>query len=162
VADLVLVRRIKRSFAFSVLLAVLIVSLDRATASETRDLALYDKIGPFELRLLDAAPSKKSQVSEFVWQHWTERRRGCAVITLYSVEGEPSTFHMFIEPDGSGQWHIDIRGEHDRAGRPGRDAGKRWHETSRFDIRAVERVRHPAGGHYLSMKDSAGKEVFIW
>ncbi len=143
--------------------ACLCCSLLLSLTSSARDLAGYEKIGPLEEKPLDPKHSELSRVREFVWQHWTQRRRGCAVVTRYSREGEASIFHFYVEPDDAGMWQVVIDGEHERIGRPGgKDFGKRWRETSHRVAHRVHRLRNYEGEYYFRFADSAGKTVSIW
>jgi hypothetical protein len=127
-----------------------------------RDLAGYDTLGPLEQRPIDPNDSVLTRVREFVWQHWTERRRGYAVATRYSREGEPSVFHFYIEPDAGGTWQVVIDGEHERTNRArGKDL-KRSRETSHCVARRVGRLRNYQGAYYFQFRDGDGKVVSIW
>jgi hypothetical protein len=127
-----------------------------------RDLAGYDTLGPLRQRPLDPDDAALSQVRDFVWQHWTQRRRGYAVVTRYSREGEASLFHFYVEPDAGGIWQVVIDGEHERTNRAvGKDL-KRWRETSHCVARRVERLRNYEGEYYFHFADADGKGVSIW
>lgn len=45
-------------------------------------------------------------VREFIWNNWKEKRAAKLVITLYSIEGDPTINHIFIESDKAGKWII--------------------------------------------------------
>lgn len=144
------------------LLACFCCSFLLSITCAARDLAAYDKLGPLEQRPVDPNDSALARVRDFVWKHWTERRCGYAVVTRYSMEGEPSVFHFYVEPDISGLWQIIIDGEHERSNRArGKDL-KRWRETSHCVARRVERLRNYEGEYYFRFADADGKVVSIW
>ena len=41
-----------------------------------------------------------------MWEHWRQKRLARVVATFYSIEGDPITYRMFIEPDATGRWRI--------------------------------------------------------
>jgi hypothetical protein len=129
--------------------------------SSGRDLAQYDRLGPLEGRPTDANDSALSRTRDFVWQHWTERQRGYAVVTRYSREGEPSVFHFYVEPSADGTWQVVVDGEHERSDRRGKDS-KTWRETSHCVARELKRLRNYEGGYYFQFRDASGKVVQIW
>jgi hypothetical protein len=83
------------------------------------------------------------------------------VFTINSIEGEPTTEELYIEPSPSGRWRIrghshsiysDRRMIDDPQKQPDR------HVTRDFDAVAVERI-HDRGVTYLALKDASGKIV---
>ena len=47
----------------------------------------------------------KTKVGDFIWQNWTNKKRGYITISGDSVDAL-STMHIFIEPNKSGEWTI--------------------------------------------------------
>ena len=75
-----------------------------------RNVADYERLGPLEGGTLlgrDASEAVR-KARAFVWEHWHARRRGYLIITFWSVD-ERSTSHVFIEPNGSGEWRVAWR-----------------------------------------------------
>src|SRR5215475_9731892 len=58
-----------------------------------RDLTRYDDGGAFDGRQM------MPKLRRFLWEHWTQKRLAHVVVTLYSIEGDPTTYNLFIEPD---------------------------------------------------------------
>jgi hypothetical protein len=110
-----------------------------------RDLTKYDNGGAFDFRWSvtpDAHKRMASTVRDFIWQHWTNKHLGHVARTVYTIEGDPTTYHLFIEPDANQTWHVVMTYRSNCCwyyglGKPKR---KRRLETgaTRFDI--VERV----------------------
>jgi hypothetical protein len=48
----------------------------------------------------------RPKLREFVWEHWRQKRLARVVATFYSIEGDPITYRMFIEPDATGRWRV--------------------------------------------------------
>jgi hypothetical protein len=94
-----------RSSALCLTLVLLLSLQTRALSQGTpdesfdskRNLSRYDKIGPFVVPVGTRGKFVSEKIRDFIWRHWQQRRRGYAVVTFHSVEGEPSTSHMFIE-----------------------------------------------------------------
>src|SRR5215813_12700427 len=86
-------------------------SKDELTAeniAQGRDLLKYDDGGFFDCRgwvPLKSPQCDESKLKTFVWQKWSEKRRGYIRVTYDSVDAI-STSHIFIEPDESGKWSV--------------------------------------------------------
>ena len=79
--------------------------------TQNRDMAQYDKGGHFDCHGWDKEPKDvcdEKKVRNFIWQHWTEKKRGYIRVTYGSVDAR-STSHIFIEPDEKGEWYIARR-----------------------------------------------------
>jgi hypothetical protein len=115
--------------------------------AKMRDLSRYEKAGPYTMELkLDAKARAKleSDIREFLWNHWQQRRPGQVTITRYSREGEPSTSSYFVEPDEKGVWHIAVKIDRtlvDRGGSTGQHQ-----ESVEYDAYSVERIEVPHDG----------------
>ena len=48
----------------------------------------------------------RPKLREFLWEHWSQKRLGRVVATFYSIEGDPTTHHLYIEPGGDGRWRV--------------------------------------------------------
>src|SRR5262245_65407098 len=72
-----------------------------------RDLTRYDDGGAFDFNW-GAGPKAHAQMSpklrRFLWAHWTQKRLAHVVVTLYSIEGDPTTYNLFVEPDTDQRW----------------------------------------------------------
>ena len=98
---------------FSVCLSLLvIVFFDQSLLvqrARQRDLARYDDGGTFDFnwgRGPEAHETMRPQLREFLWQHWNQKRLGRVIVTFYTLEGDPTTYHFYIEPDANGRWHV--------------------------------------------------------
>jgi hypothetical protein len=95
----------------------------------------------------------KGKVRDFVWNCWQEKRRGYIRLTYFSIEGEASTSHIFIEPRTETEMRIVWRIVR---------ASNLLHELP--EITAVEKVKLPknegrSGSYELMFKDSDGSFV---
>lgn len=88
-----------------------IIEAEMKSQAAKRRLDEYEKLGPLchELIHYGAEQDIERRVKDFIWQHWKEKRRGFVIVTFHSIEGEPSTSFMFIEPDAEGRWHVDTK-----------------------------------------------------
>ena len=69
-------------------------------AQNPRDLTRYDDGGAFDGHQMD------QKIRRFLWEHWTRKRLAHVVVTLYSMEGDPTTYNLFIEPDRDQRWRV--------------------------------------------------------
>lgn len=76
-----------------------------------RDLAGYDKVGPYRFDN-DLHPQEKDkllgELRNFLWQHWKEQRRGLITSTFYTIEGDPTDSYYFVEPNARGVWYLRV------------------------------------------------------
>jgi hypothetical protein len=88
-----------------------IIETEMKSQATKRKLDDYERLGPLchELIRYGADQDIERRVKDFIWQHWKEKRRGFVIVTFHSIEGEPSTSFMFIEPDAKGRWHVDTK-----------------------------------------------------
>jgi hypothetical protein len=130
----------------------------RIAQSSERDLSRYDKIGPFNVPVMGTDINiVQAKVRDFIWEHWQQRRLGYAVVTFHSKEGEPSTSHMFIEPDEKGIWHLSVRIERKLLNRKLR---KTINRTDSYKAYSIERI--PGKDSSLRFKDKAGRVIVEW
>jgi hypothetical protein len=130
-----------------------------ACASAAADLRGYDKLGPLDLGFGGHRECKR--VESFVYSHWQQRKRGYVVFTIHTIEGEPTTEELYVEPGPSARWRVrghshsiysDLRMVDDPQKQPDR------HVTRDFDAVALEWMRD-RGVKYLALKDASGKIV---
>lgn len=165
-------------FALSVLLFPLCISAQGLKTTETevtatdrgeliskdilekRDISLYDQGGHFDCHGWDKGPKDicdQKKVRDFIWQHWTDKKRGYIRITYGSVDAR-STSHIFIEPNEKGEWYIAWR-------------IARWHSIPGhgqrvddiLDLNAVKRFEsktHNADDWWIGIKGKDGKVVY--
>jgi hypothetical protein len=78
-------------------------------AQNPRDLTRYDDGGAFDFSW-GAGPEAHARMMpnlrRFLWEHWTQKRLAHVVVTLYSIEGDPTTYNLFIEPDRDQHWRV--------------------------------------------------------
>jgi hypothetical protein len=91
----------------------LLLSLFIAAGTSARDLAQYDKGGTFDFPLYPSSDAEQKMyqrdnagLREFVWAHWSQRRRGYVRVIHHGVEGQSFIGDHYIEPDGSGRWSM--------------------------------------------------------
>jgi hypothetical protein len=132
-----------------------------ATQSSARDLSRYDQVGPFTVSPMDTGTENQkiitAKIRGFIWEHWQQRRLGYAVVTFYSKEGDPSTSHMFVEPDKKGVWHLSVRIERKIFDRNQR---KTVNRTDSYKAYGVERF--PGKDSSLRFKDKSGNVIVEW
>jgi hypothetical protein len=79
-----------------------------------RDLASYDKAGPYEFdNELHPRDADKllGELREFLWKHWRERRLALITATFYTIEGDPTKSRYFVESDAKGIWRVRVDSE---------------------------------------------------
>lgn len=139
------------------------------TIVQNRKLSEYDLGGNFsncngveenELRKCRAIADKSR---EFILNHFNSRKRGYVVYEWTGIDSG-NNFHIFIEPDESGNWHIVERSEIYSSSFGIAD----FHQVKSSDIRAVKRKlrtedtdRWTPGKHYLMFFDKDGKQIGI-
>ncbi len=143
----------------AIFLALVIFPL-AVPASAQRDLSKYDKLGPLVSSKGPYVKDIEDKVQHFVWQHWKQHRPGYIVFTVHTLEGEPTTSHLFIEPARDGTWHIRGALYHVQSDRlfdndPQKKPDKQV--TTRFDAVSAEWVSDR--GRYIVLKDRSGKVV---
>lgn len=78
---------------------------------ENRDMSLYDNFGPqgrsFEELNKDRLACRRSSAKarQFVWDHWTRRKRGYVAVAKAS-DGKTWKVHLFVEPAEEGKWRV--------------------------------------------------------
>ena len=112
---------------------------------QNRDISLYDQGG--SISCLEWNPDKdlrticdEKKVRDFLWAHWSEKRRGYIRIVYNSVDWW-GTAHIFVEPKEKDAWHIAWRmvgvsalpGGHSRI-------------DDIPDLNSVERIENKKGG----------------
>ena len=98
---------LKLNFIFLSLFALLASSVFTQTAK--RDLSGYIDGGTFDFSwsALPVADERMMPLlRQFVWQHWHNKQRAHVVATFYSIEGDPMTYNLFIEPETNGHWRV--------------------------------------------------------
>lgn len=81
--------------------------------TQKRDMPQYSDGGYFDCRGWVSKNEfrgncDEKKVRDFIWQHWTEKKRGYVRVTYDSVDAK-STSHIFIEPDEKGEWSVAWR-----------------------------------------------------
>jgi hypothetical protein len=81
--------------------------------TQNRDMSQYEEGGHFWCRnrpygnFGDIKRGEK-KVRDFIWQHWTEKKRGYIKFTCGYTDTS-RTIHYFIEPNEKGEWNIARR-----------------------------------------------------
>jgi hypothetical protein len=76
---------------------------------QKRDLAGYNNGGSFDFSwgvMPEAHEAMRSKLRMFLWEHWSQKRLGRVVATFYTIEGDPTTHNLYIEPLPNGHWRI--------------------------------------------------------
>jgi len=99
-----------RKFVVTVFLTILVSlsnELVHSTQVAKRELSKYDNGGAFDFAWDIAAQhdQMRAGLREFVWQHWREKRMGRVVAIFHSIEGDPTTYTFYVEPDVNG-WRV--------------------------------------------------------
>jgi len=138
------------------------------TVTAGRDLSLYDNGGRQGCGIILKTELPKSEASlqiarNFIWEHWTNQKRGYVIVKRASVDAE-SDAHIFIEPGESGVWHVVWTWERIFGNVGTRDVAGEIDDMP--DIRSVERkiatdkdYRYLRDTPYLSFIGNDGKEV---
>lgn len=96
------------------LLSSLTVQGKSSAQGARRDLAAYDRAGPYELNN-DLHPHDAAkilgEIRGFLWEHWKERRLGLVKATFFSIEGDHTSSSFFVEPDAKNSWRITVESE---------------------------------------------------
>lgn len=156
---------------------------DQSNSVRLKDISRYDKLGPYQVPADGENLSAVSaEVRGFIWDHWTQHRLGYVIVTFHSKEGEPSTSHMFVEPDETGIWHLSTRIERkliDRRAFSDPKFKATIEQTDEFKAYEIERIEVPADGlskrasipvgvkrrpdsYLLRLKDKDGKVITEW
>jgi hypothetical protein len=98
---------------FLVLHAGLIIQGQSSTQRAGRDLAAYDKAGPYTIDYEPPFRGDKylGEIRGFLWEHWKERRLGVVKATFHTIEGDRTISTSFVEPDAKGSWRITVESE---------------------------------------------------
>ncbi len=80
--------------------------------TQARDMPQYDDAGNFYSRWHGPnTENEENTVRDFIWTHWTEKRRGYIKMTSVGADTRETT-HFFIEPDENGGFQIARRNLH--------------------------------------------------
>ncbi|MBA3785018.1 MAG: hypothetical protein H0X15_05670 [Acidobacteria bacterium] len=152
---------IKQLFTIFVLGFLAISVKSQTSETNQRNLDDYDKIR-LDVPVIENPRSANIKVRDFVWKHWKQKDLGYAIITLRSKEGDPTTSHIFIEPDGAGVWRVAIRSESEFHNRgilsDPKKATETIYQTRSYEAYGVERVKIK-GNYLLRLKDKNGNVI---
>ncbi len=117
-------------------------SISAKTASDDRDLSLYDSgdhqgCGIVLVREVPRCRASLRKARAFIWEHWQQKKRGYVIVKMASVDAE-SDAHIFIEPDNDGAWHVVWKWERIFAASLGEDVSGRIDQIP--DIRSIQRT----------------------
>jgi hypothetical protein len=91
------------------LVILLLFSGHPGLAQNPRDLTHYDDGGAFDLGWAgrpDADAKMRPKLRDFLWEHWTQKHLAHVVVTFYTIEGDPMTYNLFVEPDRDRRWRV--------------------------------------------------------
>src|SRR5690348_9456350 len=103
-----------------------------------------------------------AQVRQFIIEPWTQRRRAYLCFNAPSIEGEPSTTKLYIEPLPSGKWHIRGIVHHTNSARTLHPKDAPREETHEYEATDVQWRRHELGQRYLVLLDCSGEVINTW
>jgi hypothetical protein len=92
-----------------VLLLAIVAQAGLGPRAQKRDLARYDNGGTFDFSwdlMPEAHERTKPKLRMFLWEHWSQKRLGRVVAIFYTIEGDPTTVNLYIEPDANGHWRV--------------------------------------------------------
>jgi hypothetical protein len=133
--------------SLSLLLIMLFGQSVLAQNAQQRDLTRYDNGGTFDLSWKvgpQVHERMRPKLRNFLWAHWSQKRLGHVVAILYSVEGEPITHHLFVEPDKDGRWHVVSEYESECCWFYAKEKRKRERGVEFYDT--VERIAQTKSG----------------
>ena len=130
-----------------------------------RDLTKYQNGGTFDFRWSvtgEARSKMASELRDFVWQQWTQKRLAHVAATYYTIEGDPTTYNFFVEPDANQSWHVVAEYESECCWNYGLEKParprKRESGVAQYDI--VERTATPRerGGYKLRLRKTGARQ----
>lgn len=145
-------------------------------ASQPHKATLEDKAGPYSLgNNLSLAQTNRllSKIRGFLWDHWSEDRPGQLQATVYTVEGDPTTYIFFVEKDSKGHWCIRAKSESvvAKIPEPGETRSHEMKEVTYYEIERLdsesnkpiprEEKRQP-DKYRLQLKGETGPKNFVW
>ena len=106
---------------------------------------------------VDKCEREKSATRKFIWKHWQEKNRAYIVYNVSGVDAGVE-YHIVIEPDEMGDWHILWIGE--RWGMPPNE-GIFTEDVRSIKLKTAGKDNYPyeAGTKYLVFLDKNGEEV---
>ena len=123
-----------------------------------RNMAEYDQGGHFDCREFatgDRGVCNMKQVRDFIWSHWTGKKRGYIRLSGDSVD-MVSTSHIFIEPGKDGEWHLAWR-----IARWSALPGTNQQIDDVPDLAKVERVDSKEGGDWvIIISNKFGRKIY--
>ncbi len=153
--------RLSRHIVCASLVVLFLLPTRSGSLASQRNLAGYDKAvadytHSFQLSFVEA------DLTNFIWTHWQQRRRGFVLVRLATPQGRESldiTERLFIEPLRNGSWCIHGLTEIEIT-------ELRWAPASQRkpprDVKTeFEGISLEWGGTYrhLILKDKDGKEI---
>jgi hypothetical protein len=94
-----------------------------------------DEAGPFVIGNGRDRSKKESDVRDFLWSHWRQRRSGHFVATWISKEGRTSNTTYVCEKDEHGVWSLVVTTEW-----PPTEGNNPTHDAVKFRVYAVRRI----------------------
>jgi hypothetical protein len=95
-------------FVFTVSNASILLASD---TKRERGLKGYDRAGPYTLSVQShyaGAEETLASIRNFIWSHWSQKKKGYLSVTRFSLEGNRTTREFFIEPSDKESWRIRI------------------------------------------------------
>jgi hypothetical protein len=164
------------AFVYGLIVVLWLMQGQSQAQGKIRDLALYDKAESYVTKPWEGKKYQEinTKIMQFVWEHWEENRLGYLVVTSYSIEGQPTTSSIFIEPNKENIWQVTV--EIKRTIIRGKNkARKLYPETGLAVYDVLERLnfsgekpviipkqQSPPEKYALRFKDSRTNKEFLW
>jgi hypothetical protein len=123
-----------------------------------RDLSRYKDGGAYDLnwsRSGEEHEEMRAKLRAFLWEHWSQRRRGRITATIYAIEGDPTTTAFYVEPNESGEWQVTTEYDSECCWFYSTEGKEKRQDTGKYSYNVVERV--------VQGRDDAAKEFkSVW
>jgi len=111
----------------------------------SQEIPQYDKAGPYSLNnglSLAERGQVLSTVRNFLWDHWAAQRPGQLQVTAYTIEGDPTTWTVFVERDKKNHWRVRAKWESIQAAllQRGQKPIRKTGETAYYDVERTDSV----------------------
>src|SRR6267378_282872 len=130
----------------------------------------HDKAGPYSIgNSLPFAERNQllSKARSFLWDHWSHQLLGQLQVTVYTIEGDPTTYVFFVEKDSRDRWCVRSESESviTRLLKPGEAPRRETQEVTYYEIDRLDSEtnkiiqsaeKRPPDTYTLRLKSSKG------
>jgi hypothetical protein len=135
-----------------------------------------DKAGPYFLKNnLEESRTNRvlAEIRGFLWNHLLEHRLGRLQVTVYTVEGDPTTYVFSIEGDTKDCWYIRAKSESIVAAllKPDEKPRRETKEVRHYDVERLDSgtslvipkgEKRRAESYRLRLQNENGPKNFVW